>query len=228
MCFSASASFTAAAVIGGIGYATLKSNTKPNQKVFASIPILFAFQQLCEGFIWLSYSQTDFLYLRAPFTFLFLVFAWAVWPIMLPWSMLRMEINPIKKQMQWYMLLIGGFVGLSALYNISYRQPVAYISNFHIDYEMLTSSHQPFLSDLHSFMYVISTLLPLFLASYKRVRVFAYINLVAFALAFFFFEKALPSTWCFFAALLSGIIYWLLNDKKNMIPDADQLSKQFN
>jgi hypothetical protein len=222
MCFSASASFTAATVIGGIGYATLRSQPKPHQKVFASIPFLFAVQQLCEGFIWLSFKHQEYLFFRAPFTLIFLIFAWSIWPIFLPWSMMAMETDKNKKQVQWYLLLLGLVIGISSLFSIAYRQPMAYVSNFHIDYILLQASTQPFLSDLHALFYVICTLLPMFLASYKPVRAFAYINLLAFILAFVFFKQALPSTWCFFAAILSGVIYWILNPKKNTNTDKHQ------
>ena len=54
MCFSATASFGASAVLGVIGVAAVaKAKTKP-QRLFASIPLVFAVQQLSEGFLWLS------------------------------------------------------------------------------------------------------------------------------------------------------------------------------
>jgi hypothetical protein len=62
----------------------------------------------------------------------------------------------------------------------------------------------------------------MFLASHKPVRAFAYVNLFAFVLAFLFFKQALPSTWCFFAAILSGIIYWILNPLNNKSTDLNQ------
>ena len=54
MCFSASASFVAAGVIGTIGLATLRHVREPRTLLFAAVPLLFAFHQLCEGFDWLG------------------------------------------------------------------------------------------------------------------------------------------------------------------------------
>jgi len=54
MCFSATASFGASAVLGVIGIvAVAKAKTNP-QRVFATIPLIFSVQQLSEGFLWLS------------------------------------------------------------------------------------------------------------------------------------------------------------------------------
>ena len=60
MCFSASASFSAAALLLGIGALTLRSalaTRQPRALLFAAIPILFAIQQLIEGVIWLTFTD---------------------------------------------------------------------------------------------------------------------------------------------------------------------------
>jgi hypothetical protein len=54
MCFSATASFGAAVVLGTIGIVAMsKAGTKP-QRLLAAIPLIFAVQQVTEGLIWLS------------------------------------------------------------------------------------------------------------------------------------------------------------------------------
>ena len=57
MCFSATASFSAATVIGGIGAVTIWKTARPGYVrvlPFAAIPLLFAAQQVTEGFLWLE------------------------------------------------------------------------------------------------------------------------------------------------------------------------------
>lgn len=51
MCFSAPVSFSAGAVLLGLG-----SAKRPRELPFAAIPLLFAIQQLSEGVIWLTFS----------------------------------------------------------------------------------------------------------------------------------------------------------------------------
>ena len=55
MCFSATASFSAGAVLLGLGALTLKSARRPRELLYAAIPLLFAIQQLSEGVIWLTF-----------------------------------------------------------------------------------------------------------------------------------------------------------------------------
>src|SRR5437763_578905 len=57
MCFSATASFSAAAVIGSVGIVTLRSAAaKPDRRILAlaAFPALFALQQVVEGLLWLD------------------------------------------------------------------------------------------------------------------------------------------------------------------------------
>ena len=60
MCFSATASFSAGALLLGIGTLTLRSALATRQRhalPFAAIPMLFAMQQLIEGVIWLTFAE---------------------------------------------------------------------------------------------------------------------------------------------------------------------------
>ena len=59
MCFSAAASFTAGAVLTGIGVATLRKVEHPTYYLFASIPLLFAVQQFSEGVLWLTLPSAN-------------------------------------------------------------------------------------------------------------------------------------------------------------------------
>ena len=57
MCFSATASFSAGALLLGIGVLTLRLASRPREWPIAAIPLLFAVQQLSEGVIWLTFSR---------------------------------------------------------------------------------------------------------------------------------------------------------------------------
>ena len=57
MCFSATASFSAGAVLLGLGTLALKTASRPRELPFAAIPLLFAIQQLSEGVIWLTFRH---------------------------------------------------------------------------------------------------------------------------------------------------------------------------
>ena len=84
MCFSASASFGAGVVLSVIGVASIKKAKSPTQIIFASIPLIFAVQQITEGFLWLSLTHSNFASLKQVTTYIFLFFAQIVWPIWVP------------------------------------------------------------------------------------------------------------------------------------------------
>ena len=62
MCFSASASFGLGITLSAIGAACIKRINTPTAYFFGSIPLIFAIQQLSEGFLWLALSMPIYLY----------------------------------------------------------------------------------------------------------------------------------------------------------------------
>ena len=54
MCFSATASFSAASITAVIGIATLRQVKHPRELLLAAMPLLFAVQQAIEGALWVS------------------------------------------------------------------------------------------------------------------------------------------------------------------------------
>jgi uncharacterized integral membrane protein len=87
------------------------------------------------------------------------------------------------------------------------------INDFHIDYTLNYTSFEQKIQSIQQMAYVFVTVIPLFLSSLKGAKVLATANLFALVLAYVFFKHSLPSTWCFFAAILSGIIWWMINKK---------------
>lgn len=86
MCFSATASFTAGAVLSTIGVVSIKKAKRPAEILFASIPLLFALQQISEGFLWLALTNPEYAYMENVSTHIFIAFAQVVWPFWIPFS----------------------------------------------------------------------------------------------------------------------------------------------
>src|SRR5687767_3856596 len=116
MCFSSSASFIASAALFTVGVASIKAKSAPAQMPFAVIPLLFAFQQLCEGFLWLSFTNSEFSSWEKPSTYLFLIIAQIVWPFWVPYSVLLFEKDVKRKKALTILLGIGCFVSCYILY----------------------------------------------------------------------------------------------------------------
>ena len=97
MCFSPEASFAGGIIISAIGVATVRKVHNPSQIVFASIPLFFGIQQIAEGFFWMTLPGHDFINLQKISTYLFLIMAQVIWPLMIPVSIMLMEEN-IKRR----------------------------------------------------------------------------------------------------------------------------------
>ena len=107
MCFSAAASFTGGAVLSAAGVATVKRAYRPNQRLFSLIPLLFAFQQLAEGVLWVTLRSTGFDSLQKVAMYLFLIMALVIWPTLIPLSMWLMEETKSRKRILTILVAAG-------------------------------------------------------------------------------------------------------------------------
>ena len=114
MCFSAEASFAGGIIISAIGVATIRKVHEPSQILFASIPLFFGIQQITEGLLWVTLPLTDFVNIRHIATYIFLVMAQVIWPMLIPLSVLFMEKSEKKKKILIAFLFTG--VSLSIYY----------------------------------------------------------------------------------------------------------------
>jgi hypothetical protein len=209
MCFSPEASFAGGIIISAIGILTVRKVHKVSQILFATIPLFFGFQQIAEGFVWLTLPMPDHLIIQKIFVYIFLATALVIWPVMIPLSMLFMEKTKKKRRIMVY-LLWGGAI-LSGYYTICliFFKVNPQITGFHIVY------HNDFpksMAMIATIIYLLVTITPLFLSSVKRINLFGLMMTLSCILTVIFFKQYLTSVWCFFAAIISGIIYWILAD----------------
>ena len=175
--------------------------------MLALYPIFFAVIQFSEGVVWLtlrSPSAPGRLNLIA--TFIFVVFSHALWPTVVPASVYSVEKNEERRKWIRGILIIGILLSLGTLvlmlkYGV-YSQIVSSAFREHIDYMFVVSYGYIF-----RYVYLAVISLPFFIASSKRLRFFGALWVLSFAGAFFIFRVAYISVWCFFAGVLSLLIY---------------------
>ncbi|MDQ2666667.1 MAG: hypothetical protein M3Z05_11725 [Gemmatimonadota bacterium] len=201
MCFSATASFVAGTTLSVVGVATITKVEQRSELPFALIPLLFGIQQLIEGVIWLTFSH-DLPLIKQTMTYVYSVFSHVLWPIYIPFAFRVLETTPWRRAAMLWFQGIGLAVGLYLLYFIVTRPVVAQIVGQHVVYE---SSH--FFIRPVILLYVVSTCLTGTVSSHTFVRLFGGLALLSFIATYFFAVNALVSVWCFFAALLSVLIY---------------------
>jgi len=209
MCFSAGASITAGVLLTFAGTETLRKVHRPSQIVFASIPLFFAFQQFSEGIVWLTIPRQAFAGLQAVATYLFLVMAQFIWPMLVPLSVLLMEKNRTRKKILWALLAVGAAVSFYYLYGLVVYRAHAEISYMHINY---MSNFKGTLSRIPTAVYLVATLAPVFVSSVKRAYMLGVIIGLSAVVSIIFFTQCLISIWCFFAAVVSFIIYYTIRE----------------
>lgn len=213
MCFSASASFGVSAVLLVAGVATLKKTKTVSQIPFSTIPIIFSIQQFSEGFVWLSFTNTSYADWHQNATLTFLIFAQVVWPALVPFSIWLLEKNSTRKKILGIISVFGLAVGTYLLYCVLNYPIDSKISGSHILYD-LDFKHTNI--KYSGVFYFIPTVLPALISSYNRMMYFGLTILLSFIVSKLFFTDYLISVWCYFAAALSILIYWIISTAKSV------------
>ncbi len=210
MCFSATASFAAAAGLGAMGVATLREAKTRSQKPLAAMPLLFGIQQAVEGIVWLS-PGVPWLHGAAAFTYV--LFSHVLWPSYVPFAVGALEPPGRRKTVLKGFLVCGVALSLwLAAYIV--RGPVtASSATGCIVYRMVLP---PIPYGLAAYVFV--TCLPCLISSHKFVRVLGIAMIGALAIALYAYLEAFYAVWCFFAAILSAIIYVHLRQGRNWWP----------
>jgi urea transporter len=211
MCFSAGASFAGGAVISALGVASQTQVSKPAQRLFAVIPFFFGFQQFAEGVLWVTLGSGKYPVLQDVVTYIFLVTALIIWPSMVPLSIRVMEEKIMRKKILAVILTTGCLLSCFYAFCLVYYDIFPRINAFHIEY--VYNVPQIFMSIAFVF-YLITTITPFFISSVKRMWVFGILIAVSCIVTGIFFSQYLTSVWCFFAAIISIIIYWILRGVK--------------
>jgi len=215
MCFSASASFTLGSALIAIGIAT---TTKIKAKKFlpiALIPLLFGIQQYAEGVLWL-YSETPS-QIATIFKNIFLFFAFFFWPIWIPLSLFIAEIKPSKKIFTSLFLGLGIGVGILQGILIPLMLPKVYCSS--IQYAFDPRINIPTIA-LYTFswiafiLYALAIICPMFISSLNRMKIMGSLVAASAIIILIIDQAFFISMWCFFAALISLAVYYILRKEK--------------
>jgi hypothetical protein len=210
MCFSAEASFGASALLGGIAVvAIVKAKTNP-QRLFATIPLFFSLQQLSEGMLWLSIKNPGLADWQSFFTYTFLVFAMVVWPLWIPLTIRLLEKDTRRKKIMNVLTGTGATVAI-AVSCILFFYPVQVVpSHHHLHYRFNIPQGTKNVIWIFSLLYFITTIIAPFISGIKKMKWLGIGFLVSYVFAVIFFDGFVISVWCYFAAILSIIIFWII------------------
>lgn len=204
MCFSATASFTAAAALGGLGLVCLARQGRGSGIAVAAMPVLFAAQQGLEGVVWLSLEQGSE---ASPFILAYLFFARVLWPTYAPAAVWLIEDRPGPRRLAATCAVVGGAVSIYLLWGLVVFPQSAMVGSGHIHYE----SGQP-VPLWVAWVYAAAICLPLLAASSPRVRRFGLIVTLGGVVSALGYAYGFQSVWCFFAGLGSLVLCWGQDD----------------
>ena len=212
MCFSANARFGACILLAGVGITAIaKSKTTP-QRLFAVIPLLFSIQQLSEGLFWLSLKQPVLADWQSLLMYTFLVFAMVIWPLWIPVSILLLEKDVKRKRIIKILTAIGATMSLAMCF-IMLLYPVEVMPlQHHLHYNFIFPLQITNLIWVFTVLYIFATLLPPFVSGIKKMKWLGIGFVASYLFAVIYFHDFVVSVWCYFAAVLSFVVLWIITD----------------
>ena len=201
MCFSFQADLAAGAVIAPIGVVTLLQVRHRGELLIGALPALFALHQLTESLVWAGFDGRVSDEVAEAATRVYLVFAQAVLPVLVPLGMYLLE--PVRDRRRHILpfVVLGALVGayllvVSGVEPISARREdrlVVYDTALGIPFYVAVA-------------YVAATCAPALLQSERYLREFGAVNLAGVAIAGVLAASAFASVWCVYAALASVLV----------------------
>ena len=203
MCFSASANFVASGIIGSVGVATLRHVDHPRATLFAAVPMLFALHQFAEAFVWLGLDGEIGRVAFHHSVFLFMLYAQGLLPFLMPLAVLLMEPAGWRRWAVAACTALGAALCCWTTYAV-----VAFPSQAFVDHHSIAYRNQMTDGGWVAASYVIATCGALLLSIHRVVRWFGILNVVGLTVVLIVKGYAFTSVWCFYAAVLSIMLYW--------------------
>lgn len=221
MCFSASASFTAAAFLTPISAYAVYSAAELKRKHYylvALVPFFFGLQQFFEGLVWLSLAANDHTAIHI-FSLCFIFFSHFFWPFWIPLS-LYVITRDRKCARQYWMLAIfifGTILGL-IIYIPFLINPDTIQTQMHancVQYNLTSVIDSFIFAPFLRHFYVIVIVLPFIISKDIALKWMGILIFISVVITYLFYSYAFNSVWCFFSAIISMYIVYIIRRKKD-------------
>lgn len=225
MCFSAVASYSAAAALIPIGTAAITITTKKKQYSWipvAAMPLLFGIQQFIEGKVWNGMDSGDIDSAKL-WALGFLFFSHALWPAYSPFMVWNLEKKEVRKKIALAIMILGIFLGAISYIPFIF-EPERYLPtviNCRLDY-----ATSVLLGQLPTRgIYLIVVLGCFFVSSRKEIVRYGAMIAVSIVVTFAFWKFAFVSVWCFWAALVSSYLLYVLYKLPSLAQSSESPTK---
>jgi hypothetical protein len=226
MCFSATVSYSAAAVLVATGVYAVQQARQLHRPylMWALVPGLFGLQQAFEGRVWQELDAGN-AGAAVPFALGFHFFSHFLWLWWLPLASYLVEpeqtgqavqisgTGKIRKRVMAGCAMFGAFAG-TMVYSVMLFHP-EWMSVAVREHSIVYDFSVPFRSPFHlpitpAALYALTILVPLFISSHRLIRIFGVLAALSMLLASEAYGYAYVSVWCFFAAVLSLYLVYMI------------------
>ena len=209
MCFSAEASFVVSGTLLVVGAGAIWKVNDKKDVFIACIPLLFAFQQLTEGLLWLTLESGE----EPPMQFwlanLYGIVIGVIWPFCAPFAIYQGEVDKSVRKVVASMMVAGISLAAYTIIGLLSEPVIASIVNHSIHYDHDVEGQQFVLG-----MYLFATCVPFILSSNRLLNITGAMITLGFFVSFYAYRETFASVWCFFAAIASALIYLYIVDQR--------------
>ena len=135
-------------------------------------------------------------------TLIYVLFIGIVWPVLIPLGVLSHERQQQRRRLMAIPLALGLGIAGYFIWGLGQYSFEAHIQNHCIVYE--TNAY----AGIYLLVpYALATCAAFFFSAERSMVFTGLVNAIAFLAAFYLYRVYLTSAWCFFAAILSGLLY---------------------
>lgn len=221
MCFSPTASFTAAAALTVVGLGTMRAAPTERDLPFASMPLFFALQQFTEGLVWHHLDRVPSgAAVGGTAVDVYVAFSHVFWPAFVPLVILLIEPSRRRRA------ILIGFAALGITVAAILGQHIArYGVSAHVARHSIHYRFPHLQGDWLVAPYLAATCLSCLVSSHRAVVVFGAVALVLALVADHIATFDFVSVWCFYAAILSTLVAWYVFDARSNAARNDLLTR---
>ncbi len=195
--------FTLSGAIGLIGLLTLQKASRPQEVLFAMLPLLFALHQFTEGFVWLGvggHISKRGLELAAG---IFIYYAQGLLPFLVPLAVWLIEKVRWRRRLLGALTLLGLGLASYTMYGLSTTPSTVSVINDTLYY------NNPSTANIYvALVYIVTTCGSLLLSSSISIQLYGLLNLIGLTLIYLWRPYGFTSLWCLYAAAISGLLYF--------------------
>ncbi len=200
MCFSPEGDIAGGVVVTAIGIDALRHlHHRKDHLALAALPLVLGFHQIDEAFVWFGLQGHVPEGLGRVATWIYLVIAFVVLPILVPIVVMLLEPTARRKWRMVPFLAIGTGVSAVLLETMVRNDPTVVLGRYHLAYSIGLQHGMVIIG-----LYIVATCGSLLASGFRDIVFFGVANVVAVAILARLSADGFASLWCFYAALACG------------------------